>query len=274
MRSIHTLSVTPEVNNWLAHTRHPGILHVFDRACNLVNEDRRVLSIVTTRIGNGPFNLVVEDLDLFSGNLPIESPVLIRGTQLTVGDLTLSLTDAKYWSPYPDWQGLHKHRLSVARQCIALPIPNSQLPNALRTSLTHAFASANLSASQTISSRLAGLGVGLTPAGDDFILGGLYAVWIIHPQETAELLANEIVNTAAPLTTTLSAAWLRAAGRGEAGIAWHKFFSALTQANFMQIEFTRNKILATGATSGAEALAGFIGTLSSYVEVERKSCLF
>jgi hypothetical protein len=268
MRSIRTLSVTPEVNDWLANTRHSSILHVFDEVCNLVNEDRRVLSIVTNRVGNGPFNLVVANQDLFSESLQLGSPVSILGTRLTIGDWTLDTAAAECWSASPDWQRLYKERLSIARQCIALPIPNSQIPNALRVNLTSAFAHGNLPASQVIASRLAGLGIGLTPAGDDFMLGALYAVWIIHPQEIAKCLANGIVNSAAPLTTTLSAAWLQAAGRGEAGITWHEFFAALVHANPIQIQFTMNQILATGATSGREALAGFIGTFISYTKLE------
>jgi hypothetical protein len=272
MRSIRTLSVTPEVNDWLANTRHPGILHVFDDVCNLINDERRVLSIVTPWIGNGPFNLVVENQVLFSENLQVGSPVSILGTRLILGDFTLCPAEAKCWSPSPDWQRLHNNRLHIARQCIALPIPHSQIQNTLQADLTLAFAKGDLSASTSIAAKLAGLGVGLTPAGDDFMLGALYAVWIIHLQETAMSLANTVVNAAAPLTTTLSAAWLRAAARGEAGIAWHEFFSALIHGNSMQIQLTLNKILATGATSGVEALAGFIGTFISYAEFEADIC--
>jgi len=268
MRSIRSLSVTPEVNDWLANTRHPGILHVFDQACNLVNEEKRVLSIVTTEIGNGPFNLVVENRGLFSEKIQFGSPVSISGARLSIGDLTFSTRDAKRWSPGPNWKKLHDSRSGIQSQCAALTMPNSELSDALRRSLTFAFASGDLSASMAIASKLAGLGYGLTPAGDDFILGALYAMLIIHPQEVVNQLVNEIVSTAAPLTTTLSAAWLRAAGRGEAGPAWHEFFSALLHANSVQIQFTMNKLLATGASSGAEALAGFIGTFISYAEVE------
>jgi hypothetical protein len=86
------------------------------------------------------------------------------------------------------------------------------------------------------------------------------------------ILAKEITNTAAPLTTSLSAAWLRSAGRGEAGILWHDFFDALESAVPAQIETATNSILAMGETSGADALAGFIGTFNSYAEFEIKPC--
>ncbi|HXD12473.1 MAG TPA: DUF2877 domain-containing protein, partial [Anaerolineales bacterium] len=107
---------------------------------------------------------------------------------------------------------------------------------------------------------LAGLGAGLTPAGDDFIMGAIYAAWILHPFEVARGLAEEITDNAAPLTTSLSAAWLRSAGKGEAGILWHEFLDTLIDENTIQIQAAMDKILAVGETSGADALSGFIGT--------------
>ena len=80
------------------------------------------------------------------------------------------------------------------------------------------------------------------------------------------VLAEEIAGAAAPLTTSLSAAWLRSAGKGEAGILWHEFFDALIDSDAARIQETMDKILAVGETSGADALAGFIGLLAAWRE--------
>ena len=147
--------------------------------------------------------------------------------------------------------------------------------------LSSALANANVSSAKTIASHLAGLGVGLTPAGDDFILGAVLASWLIHPQEVAGVLAQEITDIAAPLTTSLSAAWLRSAGRGEAGILWHAFFEALNSAGrtespvgigspayIKRIREAMDNILSIGETSGADALAGFISTILYSMELK------
>src|SRR5512133_3206759 len=186
MRSIRTLSVTSTVHDWMAHTRHPMILHVFDRACNLINEQREVISIVTSQIGKGPFNAVVENDMMFSGNLQIESPVSIVGSQLIVENLAITMADSTCWSPCPNWERLHDNRENIARQLAAFPVPPSQLPNTLRSGLPFALVRGNYPVSKRIASQLAGLGTGLTPAGDDYILGALYAAWIIHPLEIAK----------------------------------------------------------------------------------------
>jgi hypothetical protein len=269
MRFIRVLSATPAIYDWLANTRHPHILHVFDQSCSLINELRKVLSIVTPQVGNGPFNAVIADRVLMLKDLRVESPVSILDDQLIVGEMNIMLTDAKCWSPCPDWQRLHIHRDPIARQLAALPVPDSQLPDSLRSGFPLALVSGDISSSRSIASQLAGVGMGLTPAGDDYILGSLYATWIIHPMEAAKVLGIEISNIAAPLTTSLSAAWLRSAGKGEAGIRWHKFFSALLRSNPRQIRYTMDQILATGATSGADALAGFIGTIRAYTEMKK-----
>jgi len=96
----------------------------------------------------------------------------------------------------------------------------------------------------------------------------LLAAWIIHPLEVANVLAKEITNIAAPLTTSLSAAWLRSAGRGEAGALWHHFFDALVSSDLVQIQNAMDKILEVGETSGADALSGFVG---AFVHVEKSA---
>jgi hypothetical protein len=102
------------------------------------------------------------------------------------------------------------------------------------------------------------MGAGITQAGDYFLMGAIYAAWIVHAPEIASVLAQEIANTAAPLTTSLSAAWLRSAGRGEAGSLWHQFFDHLISSEPVQIQNAMDEILAVGETSGADALVGFL----------------
>lgn len=278
MQSINALSVTPEVNDWLSNSRHPRILHVFDHACNLTNERRDVLSVVSRQIGNGPFNLVIEDEVLFSDHLNAQSPVSINAGQLHFGDLAITITKADLWSPRPNWEMLHANKdnilnslinyeiasgsLSTQNPSMTRAFTNYQLP--ILQSLISSLGNVDLPSSLAAAQKLAGLGVGLTPTGDDFILGAVLAAWIIHPPEIARVLAGEITNTAAPLTTSLSAAWLRSAGRGGAGVLWHDFFDALISEDAVTMQESIKKIMSVGHTSGEDAFAGFIGTLVCY----------
>lgn len=261
MRSINSLSLTPAVNEWLINTRYLHILHIFDRACNLINEQGEVLSVVTPQIGNGPFNLVLEKDVCFSEYLSLESPISVSRSQLTLGDLVINLATSKPWSPRPDWETLHARRNHILPQLNQLPITNYQTtPSDLSTALV----SADIPTAMYITTQLAGLGPGLTPSGDDVLMGAIYATWIIQTAEIASLIVKEIANTAAPLTTSLSRAWLRCAGKGEAGIQWHNLFRALIAGEDLQFPIT--KLLSIGETSGADALAGFMNTITCWGE--------
>jgi hypothetical protein len=261
MRFINTLSLAPDVNNWLANSRQPRILHVFDHACNLINEDRDVLSIVTPQIGNGPFNLVIDDDILFSEQLSLQSQISNSLNHLSLGNLNINIADAKLWSPCPDWEKLHASKDHILNQLMKLPITNYQFSNSpASNSLISVLANADLPSALNVAQQLAGLGIGLTPAGDDFILGAILAAWIIHPTKIASVVAKEVADTAAPLTTSLSAAWLRSAGRGQAGILWHIFFNALIFNDSIIVQKAVEELLAVGYTSGYDALAGFVGT--------------
>jgi len=289
MIHINTHSLTLAGKDWLANSRHQRILHFFDQACNLINERRDVLSIVTPKVGNGPFNLVMENEICFSEYINLESPISTSLDQLSLGALTINTLNASIWSPRLDWEGLYVKRNEILNQLRSLPLTIYQADDSnrnfaifahshsttdhlqsLTANLASAVAAANIPACCIFTSQLAGLGIGLTPAGDDFILGAVLAAWIIHPPETASLLAKEITNTAAPLTTSLSAAWLRSAGKGEAGILWHNFFDALAAHDPMHIQEALDKINAVGETSGADALAGFIGVVLNWMESKQK----
>jgi hypothetical protein len=276
MRTIRAISLTHHVNEWLVSSRQPRVLHIFPHACNLINERGEVLSIVTQQIGDGPFNLVVDNNTIFTEHCSAESIVSILSDRLLLGNLIINTTGATLWNPLPNWDVLHATQNKIFDTLIKLQlIPNwSFMPNlsagrmfpdsdhpSLISSFSLAMATGDISAASGPAAQLAGLGIGLTPSADDLMLGATYAAWIIHPPEIASALASEVARTAAPLTTSLSAAWLRAAGRGEAGVLWHEFFTALLSEDQARGRASVESMLDVGETSGADALGGFLVTL-------------
>ena len=105
--------------------------------------------------------------------------------------------------------------------------------------------------------RLAGLGPGLTPAGDDFLLGLLIWAWLSHPDPPA--FGRTVCAAATPRTTLLSAAWLNAAAAGQLAAIWHRLLASLAACPpSAELRPALHAILAHGATSGADALAGLL----------------
>ncbi|HEX5810335.1 MAG TPA: DUF2877 domain-containing protein [Anaerolineales bacterium] len=289
MRIINARALAPQVNHWLATSRQPRVLHIFDHACNVINERREILSVVTPHIGEGPFNLVVDEY-LFSNDLGVESLVSIVDGSLLLGGLRIHVTNAKLWHPRPDWESLHARKNDILRLLTQLHISSDlktsftaylsraadlhhsvlPIPQSLVSSLSSALATADSASARKIASRLAGTGIGLTPSGDDFLMGAIYASWIIHPAEAVHAFARDIASTAASLTTSLSAEWLRSAGRGEVGIRWHEFFESLLSGDPLHIRVAMENILQIGETSGADAFRGFYNTLMTWGELPQQ----
>ena len=115
-----------------------------------------------------------------------------------------------------------------------------------------------LEALRRTSSALAGLGAGFTPAGDDFLLGTIYAVWAMQPADAALTLATAVAEEAAQRTTKVSAAYLRQGAKGAAGEGWHRLVEALSDRDEVSLEGSLRDISRIGHTSGADALAGFL----------------
>ena len=279
-------SISPVAQQWLANTQFATVLHIFKPASNLINAEGQILSLVHPRIGNGPFSLVVDIKD-FTTLVEVEDKIIVDPFSVFVGSLVIDVSDAEVWQPQPDWEQIqdnrpalekysgtiHENLLQEApRDSFALFVigqtAESEMNKLLQRksllgleSITSALKSLKASDLEDAARILAGLGPGLTPAGDDFLIGIMHALWALFPEEQAQSISNQLANVAAPRTASISANWLEAAARGEAGETWHKLFEAILADDQEQVEAAILRILPTGHTSGADALAGFIHTL-------------
>jgi hypothetical protein len=234
--------LTHRVLAWLENSRPVRILNLLDEVCNLIDDKGDVISLVTTRVGKGPFNLIVENG--FTKNLRLDQPVSIDLTtySLTIGSLTILTNRATIWNPKPDW---HFLKTSSSPSLNESPPLEPEIERPLKQ-LLDGIKHGNSAEIQTATFRLAGLGKGLTPSGDDVLMGVLYGLWVWYPQREWMRL---IVETAIPRTTSLSAAFLRAAEDGEATYHWHNLVNGHAGAV--------SHILSIGHTSGRDAWAGF-----------------
>jgi len=257
------------------------VLAVFDRACDLITDDGDVVALVVPQVGNGPLNVVVDDTARYFAGIVPGTRVSLEKGRLWVGELAVDLTSAAVWDPRPDWDALRARRDAIAPQASFLralclrEAPTGSLLALLEDTLpddtpTRVVLSTAQKAAQALqagragdlerlregAARLAGLGSGLTPAGDDFLTGAMLRAWLDHP--TPRALCSTMVEVTAPRTTTLSAAFLRAAARGECNAPWHTLLAALSKGVEAAITAAVQEVLTHGATSGADALAGFL----------------
>lgn len=231
--------------DWIATSQSARLLHLFDRSCNVVNQHGALLSLVLPSVGLGPFSIIIPEFVL--RRLYDGERLEVGAGRLTVGDWGLGIGDwDTIWDAVPQWGRLRGQRFDNGRYPkFSQPIETNfaQLLDGLANNKEEVV--------QPASFRLAGLGGGLTPTGDDLLMGVLYALWVYRPESHwIELIGKTVV----PRTTTLSAAFLQAAIDGEATMHWHNL--ANEQPNSIK------NILAIGETSGVDAWRGFTRTTS------------
>jgi hypothetical protein len=269
----------------------PGhVLSAFGKVCNLVSADQGVLTLVIPEIGNGPLNVVVDGPPGLLAQVEPSTPAAMGKTQIRIGELQIDLRKAETWEPCPDWETLRGQRAVIASQAAFLRAlclryaPSGSLLGLLgamptaREPTRSIFLSAKRAAETLIegcrgdsaqlhegATRLAGLGNGLTPAGDDFLTGVMVWIWLNHP--APESLCRRMADASESRTTTLSAALLRASARGENSAAWHALLKALAEGpsstQKTRLSAAVQGVLSVGATSGADSLAGFLYSASA-----------
>jgi hypothetical protein len=283
MTRLAAQSVTLAVRGWLHNADHARILHIFERTVNLIAGDD-VISLVAPEIGNGPFNVVLPASD-FARHITPSDPLRIYPDTLQIGDLTIDMLSAALWNPYPDWRTIraqqarlrtlafairavlqqHAPADSLAQLVVELPAPPSDLEARVVSSarqhwqnLVEGVLRMDCVRCEAGAAQLAGLGSGLTPAGDDWLLGCALAAHAGFPSPDAAALILEAVRRAASGTHPLSACWLRAAADGACGQDWHTFFARCLEEDARFVHQASLQIVRRGHSSGADALAGYV----------------
>lgn len=135
---------------------------------------------------------------------------------------------------------------------------------ALLTELIGAIISADRAHIAQQVDRLAGLGPGLTPLGDDLLVGCCLALTLLAArtgEERWSSLRQEIALQAASRTTPRSAAWLQQAARGEYAREFLLVAQALCRGDHPCLPHLLARVTQVGATSGWAVTFGLIATL-------------
>jgi hypothetical protein len=293
---LQAVRMTPRARAWLSVSGAGEVLHVFEAAAYAVKANAEVLALTAESLGAGPLSLVVRSpavpwSELMSPGAQVE----VEEAELRVGRLSVSLAGATLWDSRPPWAELRPFRTRLAagwdelrkmalRHCppdslawLLDPQAGDRGPESVsgQLRLRAGDAASRLLAAvakeilndgvippktglAAAAQELAGLGTGFTPAGDDFLLGIMYALWSTCPPDQAGAMSVRLAEAAVPRTARVSAAWLRAGAAGEAGDSWHALVAALLEDDRPETEAAVARIARIGHTSGADALAGFL----------------
>ncbi len=242
------------------------VLGVHRAVVNLVDADGGLVPLAADAVGGLPDGILVADAPDFT-HVGIRPGMDARwgAEALLVPDAALLVRtgDAADWSPRIATHGATawprrsmrawshaehvRTRGGLADIAIATPIL-ATLDDAIRTGDRAAAAAA--------SRRLIGLGPGLTPSGDDALAGIESALRAAgHPM--AGFLAAALDDVDAR-TTTVAAAMLRHAARGDAAERVHRLLDGLLGPDPDALAPAIDAAVRWGATSGSDLLAGVL----------------
>lgn len=122
---------------------------------------------------------------------------------------------------------------------------------------------------------LAGLGIGLTPSGDDYI-AGVAAALRFHAASReeppcAELL-DRLAESAARATSAYSAFLVRCASRGLVSRPVSEWLDAVMSSRLDEVPAATDAVVEVGHSSGVDALAGMVHALEAVHEEPRWTC--
>jgi hypothetical protein len=133
--------------------------------------------------------------------------------------------------------------------------------------LSSALRAGNSQAMVTAATALFGLGPGLTPSGDDYLCGALFATHLLATVEAKASLSLAalralIAGAAWTHTNRISAALLRDAAEGLGFVALHAVCGELAGGDEKAAFAAACRLAAIGHSSGWDMLTGLLGTLA------------
>ncbi|MGR4869282.1 DUF2877 domain-containing protein [Variovorax sp. LARHSF232] len=275
---------------------HGRVHSVFERVVNIEQQGGELFTLACRGLDSAP-NTVIVRLSGFGGSGITEGDA-VRGDAagIQVGErLWIELSDASPWEcalpAYPlktirlranlRWLQAQLDRLGAAGGMLAPPRGGSAFELAVADTLAQrsaqlsdALAHGDHAAARKHASSLFGLGPGLTPSGDDFLVG-LFAVLNISASPCCGWLGGgaEVLAGAERSTHAISLAALTQAARGRVRETIASLIGHLMYGAPGELGPALRRVLAIGSTSGTDIVAGVRCGLELNISHEgRRSC--
>lgn len=244
-----------------------GVVHaVFPTAAYVEASDGSMHVIHDCSHGHTPTSLIVDGARPATWGAVLGDPVAGRLGQVRIGAMRLDARQARVWRPRP------------ATRCGTAP-PAGPLTKIIRQTAGDAFerlepdcrrlaaaiAAGDGAATAASTRALVGSGPGLTPSGDDALVGVLAVLHRTGPGAVAASLRVILVTSMLPLlgrTTAISAHYLRLAMGGHFGEHLTNLVDGLEPDGKVSPELVA-RVRSNGATSGADALVGVVTGLGA-----------
>ena len=256
-----------------------GAVHsVFDRVVNLVDASGHLASLAVRSLDSAPNTLLVDAASF-------GRPALRSGMSARARDAVLTIDEARFavcfehaapWRAqlpdYPDDDAQLLANLAAVRAQPQGDCPDVLEP--LARAICDALRHDDVDRARAQGRALLGLGPGLTPSGDDFLVG-LFAVLNLanSPCHGLRRACDGILAVAHARTNAISIAALREAARGRVRDSIQALLRELVGGRPPQLYRALARVLAIGATSGRDMVAGIVCGLDANVRHSSASLL-
>ncbi|MHB1294125.1 MAG: oxamate carbamoyltransferase subunit AllH family protein [Anaerolineae bacterium] len=292
---MQTLSLSADLIGLVNDTRTFRVHSVFPRVVNLVSASGDWATLACPEVGNLPRGIVIDappELDL-AQHLRVGQMVTLAEGRLAAGDLLVEMAGAAVWEPClavesdTPWARNWSERWARAWATLQTHAPPESLPFAARAQGTDAATPITRLIGQAVerlltacraleseragiaASALIGLGPGLTPSGDDLLVGLLAGLWLRYPwSDSAQRVFTQHlawqVGKSADRTSDVSRIYLLSAVRGCVAQKIMDLATAIVapssrwQETLDEVEWRTLNALAVGSTSGADGVYGLL----------------
>ncbi len=258
----------------------PGIysLHSrFRRVINYVNDHDTLISITDETISPGPFHIIIHP---FESDALIENDVLeITLEECIIGQIRMLIDAEKLYDSRlqtgPIDLKLLESNLSGFKEALIIQAPDNSLAfllNARREALTRWNFEKNVlmqicsgvdllfeGKTSAAIQKMNGVGFGLTPSGDDFLIGFLWGLYLIERiyGEDYQKLRDDIYHRSSQ-TNRIARQLLYAAWKGMFQESVKLFFFSLLHGDIHKDKTVLQGFLSVGHTSGSDMGTGFL----------------
>jgi hypothetical protein len=248
---------------------------VFRQVSNLELESGLLISVMDAALPSQPgaVRVVVSPEVDFSALLAPGEPAACRASVLRVGAaLHIDLRGADSWRarlPGFSWESVREQAWRAAWACWREAPPHAGSAVLARglAAAQAALAARDAGALLGAAECLLGVGPGLTPSGDDALVGLLAALGCMAPADPS---VDAMRRTLAPWTranadrtTAIARAYLLHGADGRFGAQWIALAEALASGDPVRAEDATRDAMRLGATSGADGVQGMLAGLAA-----------
>ncbi|MGG1674385.1 DUF2877 domain-containing protein [Neobacillus sp. NRS-1170] len=291
---ISTISGDVDFIQRLEDLKFTGIVHsVFNRTFNIkCFENGELYTIASSNVDNGP-NTIINDIDHFkSMEIKVNERVHVEKDILLIGNkLAVTINKAEKWESiipaFPINDDILNRNLVVMRKYIGIhgkgggikrQVPNnpfeaemSRTLNRRTNLLLDELAESRMSSAFDHAISIIGLGPGLTPSGDDFLVGVFTTFNMLNsPFYAGRSFCKGVVSKAKTLTNDISWMALKKASIGKVRESIISLLNALLIENEEDLILSLNKVLNIGSSSGTDIALGLVCGLEANIKAGGK----